>query len=100
MSNPIEEISAAILHGKVDSHLEAIEAWVKTRKKSIALAQLASLREGSRVRLQNVRPKYLDGELATVKEVRGDQVAVRMDRQLGRFSQDLVASASQIEVLN
>lgn len=67
-----------------DHDLAAIDEAVKRRRTSLVAATALTLRPGSRVRLEQVRPKYLSGLEGTVITCSGMRVTVQLDRRIDR----------------
>lgn len=64
----------------------------KTLRKASAAETLANVKVGDTVRIgEGVSPKYLRGEKATVKAVRGTKLVIRINGQpeFGRFGGDV-----------
>lgn len=79
------EIANDILTGKYDADLEVIVGAVKHRRETIAtltaLTVKRDLKIGDHVKLNTtgLRPKYLNGALSTVKEIRDKNAGIVLD---------------------
>lgn len=74
----------AILDGQADDNIEAVYKALNTRRGVIRQRKAAEMQEtlqpGDKVRLgENISPKYLAGEAATVKTVFGGQALIELD---------------------
>lgn len=78
------EIYTAILSGKADDGLDRIVHAIGERRKTLAARLFDSLQEGDRVRVntKHIKPRYLDGALATVKEKRVTKVTIVFDEDI------------------
>lgn len=92
-------IAVAIAKGELDTTLDRIKQVIQDRKESIARATFYTLKEGDKVRFVNtVRPRYLAGQTATIREMRQKKVSVRLDSgPQGRFHGDILTAVSLIE---
>lgn len=94
----MSDTAGDILTGALDSELVAIEKAVTLRRKILAEGQ--SFLPGTRVRIINIRPKYMEGKLATVKYREGSKVVVDLDYSIGRFiGKDLRVPVTCVEVV-
>lgn len=55
---------------------------------------LASLSTGDRVKIQNLKPKYIVGYSGTVESIDGDKVTVDLGRQVRRYGPIVIVPAS------
>jgi hypothetical protein len=81
----------AIARGELDDQLAVLGAVINQRVRLLATARsmtaLASLRVGDRVRINHsAKPNYLHGRAATVTGWAGQNVIVRLDHPVGRFT--------------
>ena len=79
-----------IARGELDSELGVLSAVITQRARLLATAQavatLASLRVGDRVRINHsAKPNYLHGQAGTVSGWAGQNVIVQLDQPVGRF---------------
>ena len=72
----INEITTAILSGKLDNHIISISQTLEFRRKQAASETLQSLRPGDLVRVHNIKPKLLIGCTAKVVQVNRTTVTV------------------------
>lgn len=83
MSNDgFEGICDLIAMGELDSELDGLVAAVGLRRKAINMIKESVNRKlaiGTRVRLVNIRPKYLNGQLGSIAKITGDKVSVKLD---------------------
>ena len=79
-----------IISGMMDSELDAISKAIDTRKKLLRETKIAltmsDLKIGDKVKLRDLRPKYINGIVAEVVKLNRTTVAVRMPERSGRFS--------------
>lgn len=68
----METILTAIANGEADDRFEEVYAAIKARKKVVASIRAASTKVGDKVRLANLRPKYLAGMTGTVQRIQGN----------------------------
>ena len=101
------EIIRAIMAGDADDGLNDIIDAAITRRRQAARVAAAKMDVGTRVRLVNVKPKYLggiEGEITRPMNSEG-QVMVRLDhapvspRSSRRFKQEMWVSPQIIEVV-
>ena len=83
-----------IMSGKFDNDLDSITKAVSVRQGII----VKSLSVGSRVRLTNVSPKYLDGVTGVITAKVGDKISVEIDSwcDTGRYSRKMTAKPSML----
>lgn len=93
-----------ILDGEADDDLEAVGNAIYTRQQIVRQHKAATLRgtiaRDDKVRLiDDIRPKYLAGLLATVQRVGGDFVFVTIDDRYaaGRYSGEIKVRLDLIE---
>lgn len=68
--------------GTADDDLNAVIEAVNWRKKVVASRLFDELQEGDRVRIGNIKPRYLVGALATVKEKRVTKITIVFDEDI------------------
>lgn len=75
------DIIQAILNGQVDDDLDGIQTAIKQRRDSLAVMLTATLKTGDKVRVKRgtIKPKYLEGQIATVDSVANGRVYVSFD---------------------
>lgn len=83
------DIKAAILSGKLDDELSEITNTIRFRQKQKGEDMLYSLKRGDKVKIDNIRPKYLCGEIAEVHATNRTTVTVRFGEHLGRRASGL-----------
>lgn len=93
MSEGFKEICDLIAMGELDDNLNNLVEAVNLRRKSINLLKESANRSipiGTKVRLVNIRPKYLNGCAGTITRISAGKVSVKLlDRwavmKAGRF---------------
>lgn len=87
-----------IMTGKYDNHLSLISQVIGNRRNELANRMKTMLLPGDRVKLTDtVRPNYLQGAKGTVVRHLNSRILVRLDYQLGRFSQEIRCPISTLE---
>jgi hypothetical protein len=91
LKDPERQLLDAIAAGELDEHLVAIEDAAHARRQLLhtvrAAKAVAELCVGDTVMFTNqIRPRYLEHELAEVTEVDDRAVTVRLWRPVGRFA--------------
>lgn len=85
-------ITADLIEGKLDSHLDTISDLIRERKRILAVAAGVALRRGVKVKQHlwfndSVRPSYLAGREVVVTKVNPKRLKVKLvDGAVGRFS--------------
>lgn len=80
----LEDVRTAILCGAYDEHLAVLVSEINERKKRTR--EFIEWMPGSRVRInESCNPKYLIGEMGTIKDVKRKKVVIHLDRDSGRF---------------
>jgi hypothetical protein len=96
-------IIPGIMTGQYDDELEGIIGAINHRRKMLREASAAgvfhTLKPGDKVRLVNLRPKYLVGQTATVVRKNQTRVVVTIDNPPigGRFQGEVTAAAHMLE---
>lgn len=99
----VTDIHRWITDGQLDDHLISLNESIKIRLRVVrdreARQNMESLKSGDRVRLKNLRPKYLNGRPATVKDneelpetykfsnVKPNTIIVQLDVPVRRFGE-------------
>jgi hypothetical protein len=94
-------IVEAIYNGEADDGFDAIFAAIKDRERAVASIRAATLKVGDRIRLTNLRPKYLVGATGTILE-RGNgkgRFVVQLDDPTTRYGAEVRASAGMLELI-
>lgn len=93
----VHDIGKAILDDKTMTYddVELLMSVLAQKRKRIANAN--PLRRGDRVRLRNIKPKYLDGAQGTITGQQGTKILVTLDEQLGRFAQEIRVPRTALE---
>jgi hypothetical protein len=87
----IDEFAGLILDGDFDEQLDYLLRQIKQRKELILSRALTV---GARIRISgDCRPKYLCYARGQVIGILGDKYRIRLDRQIGRFSQEITVPA-------
>ena len=77
----IEDLRVALLNGSFDADLKHIKDCINARLEMLALFLERELKPGDRVRIINIRPKYLDGASGTVMgKAEGGRIRVKLDK--------------------
>lgn len=94
----------AILSGKHDDELEAIDEAVHQRRKMIRGANkavaFATLQIDDKVRLKGLRPKYVNGMTAKVVDKKRTKLVVILDKPTGRFMGRVTVPADCLEKID
>ncbi len=90
LKQPEEQLLDAIASGGLDQHLVAIADAVHARRELLHTVRsanaIAELCVGDMVMInRNIRPRYLEHEIATVVEIEDRWVTIRLWRPVGRF---------------
>jgi len=92
------EIVTSIRKGEVDDYLTDIISACDDRRKSVrdiaAINMRSVLAPGSRVVLSGLRPKYINGSTAVVKEVNRTRAVVNLEQPTDRFRGDVTVPLS------
>jgi hypothetical protein len=93
-----KDVAVAILEGKFDADLEKFQLIVKERRESKARATFYTLATGDKVRfVSTVKPRYLAGQVGTIRELRQKKVTVDLDNPVPGFQRGIVTPVSLIE---
>jgi hypothetical protein len=81
--------------------LEQIFDTLKIKQRSIARMMVRTLNKGDRVRVGNIRPKYLCGVTGEVIATRETKIEVMLDegQYLGRYGRKLIIPAASLTVI-
>lgn len=85
MKSSIEVIDG-IRAGEYDASLRAIRVAASARESQVNVSVGRSLSVGDRVRLRNIRPRYMQGVIGTVARVMQTWIEVQLDGGVGKFS--------------
>jgi hypothetical protein len=99
------DIIKAVLGGDADDNLDGVMDAVRDRQKLAGRAQFHELHSGDRVRLVNVRPRYLVGAPATIIEKKQTRISIKIDEEWldrnpqakARWSGSVTAPANMLE---
>ena len=96
----VHDISKEILEDKYMTFddIEVLMQVLSVKRKRIAAAQ--PLCVGDRIRLRNIKPKYLEGAMGTILGQANTKVKVRLDEQHGRFAQEVRVPRTALEKVN
>jgi hypothetical protein len=87
--NLMLDIVTSIRKGEVDEYLTDITDACSDRRKSVrdiaAINMRSVLAPGSRVVLDGLRPKYINGSTAVVKEINRTRAVIELDQPTDRF---------------
>ena len=59
---------------------------------------VANITNGTRVKLQGLSPKYVNGKTGTVMSIKGLKIQIRLDESIGRFSKAVPVTVSAASV--
>ncbi len=100
------EVITSIIKGEADENLDGVAAAVRDRQKAMASITLHTIAPGTRVRLGNLRPKYMVGATGTVLYRKQTRIQVKLDEDwVERFPQsrfgggEVAVTAGMITVL-
>lgn len=93
----VHEISKAILEDKSMTFDDVDLLFDVLRTKQRRIGNAVRLRIGDRVMLRNIKPKYLSGQLATVKGGSGNKIEVELDQQVGRYGRKVRVARTCLE---
>jgi hypothetical protein len=100
--NPADILSA-IFNGDADDMLFDINRAAKQRLEKIRADKAEALREsvsiGDRVVLQGVKPLYMNGKAAVVKEINRTRAVVVPEQPTGRFRGDVTVPLSCLSLI-
>lgn len=94
-----------IIRGEYDASLDALYTAVVERRKLVHRAKsavtLAEIKVGDKVRLKDIRPKYMIGEVCVVTGKKQTKLVVKLAAPVGRFSGlgELTVPASCVELV-
>jgi hypothetical protein len=97
-----EAIASAIRKSELNTEdLELIYDACKAKSRAIARLMVRSLKPGDKVRVGNIRPKYMAGTTGVVLETRETKIEVLMDegQYLGRFGRKIIIPAASLSVI-
>lgn len=75
------DIISAIVSGDADDNLDGIAGALRDRQAAKARAVFHTVKAGDKVRLHNLRPKYMEGCTAIVVEHNRTRVVVTLDEE-------------------
>lgn len=94
-----DEFLKLLRSGEFDNDLLQLSAAVNARIKATE-PQAEDFIEGQVVRFNNrVKPKYLQGKTATIRQINRTRVVLDLENPVGRFSRGIVTPPSLIEVV-
>lgn len=93
----VHDISKAILGDDTMTYddVDLLSQILISKRKRIAAAQ--PLRVGDRVRLRHIKPRYLEGMEGTITGQKNTKIEVKLDRQVGRYSQEVRVPRTALE---
>jgi hypothetical protein len=94
-------VIAAIMAGQLDDGLESIQQAIRERNRSRGDVLRLTIKPGTRVRLKNLSPKYLNGLEGTVstRKRKGKRIPVDLDEGVHRFGKTLNPPSQCLEVI-
>lgn len=102
----VMDVYDAISTGEVDDHIDEIFDALHARRKAVAAQRALSFKNGDRVRLVNIKPKYLAGLEGVITGKVNSRFVVQLDdpASAGRYVRDggdtLDAQAAILEPVN
>lgn len=93
-----------IITGKCDGQLDQIIRSVNARREMLKTAEIAmnmtEIKAGDTVRLKGLKPRYMNGQLATVVEKNRTRLVIRLNNNNGRFgSAPVTVPANCVEIV-
>jgi hypothetical protein len=85
-----------LYRGDFDSGLDGMIQTIMDYKKSKA-PKIWEFQVGDRVRLVNCNPKYLNGQMATVKKINRTKVVIDLDNRVNRFYTNITTPLAMVE---
>jgi len=85
-----------LYRGDYDDSLDGMIHTIQEYKKSKA-PKIWEYQVGDRVKFVNVRPKYLNGAVGTIKKINRTKVVVDLDERRDRFYNNITTPLSMIE---
>ena len=101
-----QEIVNAIIRGEYDEYLNSIKNAIKGRQEMVSRAKFFTIKMGDRVRLVNLRPKYMVGATGTVLHHNNTRITVRLDQEWlarnprSRWSNEVKVTPNMVEILS
>jgi len=90
-----------ILRGDFDKDLDKIQSALNSRKKILkqvrAATLIASVAVGDKVKLKNLRPKYINGVIGEVKKINRTTITISLPNSVGRFGSVVNCPANCLE---
>lgn len=100
-------VATSASEAEVRGLFEVANQRLKTLRTTTAAENLASLQKDQTVRLQGLKPKYLNGLTGTVQGIEGNRVRVKLDdvsaitaKRYVNFDHTLLAPASAVTLIN
>ena len=90
------DFAVPVLSGQMDEYLDGMLQTIQLRKKDMA-PKIWEFQVGERVKFVNVRPKYLNGAVGTIKKINRTKVVVDLDERRERFYTNITTPLSMIE---
>lgn len=108
MSTTLADVLGFVLNEATESDMDRIMGAWKTRRKTLAAENLATVKVGDRVRLAGLSPKFLNGATGVVTGINQTTVAFKVDDtapqrvkdRLGAPWQDARVPAGCVEVIS
>lgn len=99
----IDAVNDAIFRGDYDDHFDSIQQAIKARQGMLEYHKFWTIKAGDRVRLVNLRPKYMVGATGVVLNKKQSRVTVKLDAEWmarnprSRFSSEVDVTPNMIE---
>lgn len=97
-----EAIARAIRTSELSSEdMEILYDAMRVKQRAIARMMVRTLKKGDRVRIGNIKPRYMEGLTGEVVETRETKVEVLLDegQYTGRFGRKLIIPAASLSVI-
>ena len=72
----LKDILLSIANGEHDESFDTIKEAIKGRKETLNGLKKMEMRVGSRVRVTDCSPKYLNGTMATIKKINSKKIVI------------------------
>jgi hypothetical protein len=81
----ISELTTNIRSGRYDIEMDLLRQAVTDRFNALKEHRAAQHQVGDKVRLVNIRPKYMVGKIATIKSISRVRASIELDEPESRF---------------
>ena len=94
----LNELNRGDYDSQLNSIARAVGTRIKVRREYNDVVALANFKVGDRVKLADIRPKYMIGAVGTITEVT-DKIKINLDRPHGRFNKVVVCPPNTVRPL-